>query len=158
MKRKGAGEFVCLPRKSQKPTGAIFVTSPLICIRQIRNMVLLWIASPVQRYSVSLVEGEKRTFNLQSTADSVIQVPLLPGGSWVSSSGRVSAPKRISPWSGENNGRTFYYQIDLWISSRVPTTEVYTAASSASRALSAVNRRRLSPDRQRQGEYVYPSE
>lgn len=38
--------------------------------------------------------------------------------------------RRISPWrSGENNGRTFYYQIDLWISNRVPTTEVYTAAS-----------------------------
>lgn len=87
----------------------------------------------------------KRASNLQSTTDSVIQVPLLPGGSYVSSSGRVSALKRISPWSGENNGRTFYYQIDLWISSRVPTTEVYTAASPSSRALSAVNRRRLSP-------------
>lgn len=26
--------------------------------------------------------------------------------------------ERISLWSGENNRRTFYYQIDLWISSR----------------------------------------
>lgn len=47
--------------------------------------------------------------------------------------------RRISPWrSGENNGRTFYYQIDLWISNRVPTTEVYTAASGPRHALSAV--------------------
>lgn len=41
---------------------------------------------------------------------------------------------------GENNGRTFYYQIDLWISSRVPTTEVYMAASTPS---CFIRRRRL---------------
>jgi hypothetical protein len=45
---------------------------------------------------------------------------------------RVRRVEWISPWSGENNGRTFYYQIDLWISSRVPTTEVYMAASAPS--------------------------
>lgn len=64
----------------------------------------------------------------RAIARDAVPVPLLPDRSYVSSAFRVSRPDNFVEQKIENNGRTFYYQIDLWISSRAPTTEVYTTA------------------------------